>query len=51
MNSEFFYYLQQDRTPGEVFVPKSSKDAEIERIMRSMSVRIIHLLEGVNNSQ
>lgn len=29
--------VPKDRIPGEVFTPKSSKDAEIERIMRSMS--------------
>lgn len=29
--------VPKDRKPGEVFTPKSSKDAEIERIMRSMS--------------
>eukprot|EP00250_Pteridium_aquilinum_P012013 c20453_g1_i1 orf=97-1122(+) len=28
--------VPKDRMPGEVFTPKSSKDAEIERIMRSM---------------
>ncbi|MCO5567259.1 hypothetical protein L7F22_020949 [Adiantum nelumboides] len=29
--------LPKDRVPGEVFTPKSSKDAEIEKIMKSMS--------------
>jgi hypothetical protein len=29
--------VPKDRTPGEPFVPKSSKEAEMEKIMRSMS--------------
>ncbi|KAH7284251.1 hypothetical protein KP509_34G045100 [Ceratopteris richardii] len=29
--------VPKDRVPGEDFIPKSSKDAEIERIMKSMS--------------
>lgn len=28
----------QDRIPGEPFLPKSSKDAEMEKILRSMEV-------------
>ena len=34
----------QDRTPGEPFVPKSSKEAEMEKIMKSMEVIIYHCL-------
>ncbi len=30
--------LVQDREPGEAFTPKPTKDAEMERLMRSMSV-------------
>lgn len=34
----------QDRTPGEPFVPKSSKEAEMEKIMKSMEVINYHCL-------
>lgn len=30
----------QDRIPGEPFVPKSSKEAEMERMLKSMEVTI-----------
>lgn len=29
----------QDRTPGEPFVAKSAKEAEMEKLMKSMEVR------------
>lgn len=31
-------YLCQDRVPGEPFVAKPSKDAEMDKILRSMQV-------------
>jgi hypothetical protein len=36
--------VAQGRTPGEPFVPKSSKEAEMEKMMRSMEVIIYHCL-------
>lgn len=36
--------MSQDRTPGEPFVPKSSKEAEMEKILKSMEVIILSLL-------
>jgi hypothetical protein len=33
-----FLYLCQDRVPGEPFVAKPSKDAEMDKILRSMQV-------------
>ena len=33
--------LVQDRVPGEQFVPKPAKEAEMEKIMRSMEVCIL----------
>lgn len=32
------FYVLQDRIPGETFVPKSSKEAEMERMLKSMEV-------------
>jgi hypothetical protein len=38
----FFFLMNimnvQSREPGESFTPKPSKDAEMEKLMRSMSV-------------
>lgn len=33
-----FLYVVQDRTPGEPFVPKPAKEAEMEKILKSMEV-------------
>lgn len=33
-----FSSMGQDRTPGESFVAKSAKEAEMEKIMKSMEV-------------
>lgn len=35
---ECFFIFVQDRVPGEPFVAKPSKDAEMDKIMRSMQV-------------
>lgn len=32
------YFSNQGRTPGEAFVPKSVKEAEMEKLMKSMEV-------------
>ena len=37
----YSFPLAQDRIPGEPFVPKSAKEAEMEKIMKSMQVSIL----------
>lgn len=44
---KFLLTIVQDRTPGEPFVPKSSKEAEMEKILKSMEVIISSLLYNV----
>uniref|UniRef100_A0A2P2JHI4 Saposin B-type domain-containing protein n=1 Tax=Rhizophora mucronata TaxID=61149 RepID=A0A2P2JHI4_RHIMU len=39
--------VPKDRAPGEPFVPKPSKEAEMEKIMRSMEVTIASFLKAV----
>lgn len=41
------FYVSQDRTPGEVFVPKSSKEAEMEKILKSMEVIVLSLVQSI----
>lgn len=38
--------ISQGRTPGEVFVPKSSKEAEMEKILKSMEVIVLSLVQS-----
>lgn len=40
-NRSIVVFVSQDRKPGEPFVPKPAKEAEMERIMRSMQVSIL----------
>lgn len=35
----------QNRTPGEIFVAKSAKEAEMEKIMKSMEVIVLAFLK------
>lgn len=35
---KYIYIFNQGRTPGEAFVPKSVKEAEMEKLMKSMEV-------------
>lgn len=37
-SSQLIFCVLQDRAPGEPFVPKSSKEAEMEKLLKSMEV-------------
>lgn len=39
--------MSQDRIPGEPFVPKPAKEAEMERIMKSMEVHILLIVFNI----
>ncbi|TYK10113.1 nucleophosmin isoform X1 [Cucumis melo var. makuwa] len=41
--------VPKDRTPGEPFVAKSSKEAEMEKMMRSMEGKVLREKERKNN--
>jgi hypothetical protein len=42
-HSEISLWVLQDRVPGEPFARKPSKDAEMEKILRSMEVDTLPL--------
>lgn len=39
----------QDRTPGEPFVPKAAKEAEMEKLMKSMQVWFFYRLKTIRH--
>ncbi|KAF2304040.1 hypothetical protein GH714_026590 [Hevea brasiliensis] len=41
--------VPKDRTPGEPFVPKPAKDAEMEKILRSMEAKVMRGKESRND--
>lgn len=50
LNHSFFLIFFQGRTPGESFVPKSQKEAEMEKMLKSMEVIFNQVINVVSLS-